>query len=441
MIIFDVVVPTVDVYSDLSLIITWYMQGHWKYASAMLIPVLLNFLATCYTWWRLEKKKDKKLTWILLVAQVWPQYRAIKVIVHVLRSHPGAEEKKKLLLRELGGLEPFLESAPSILILTVVFVHALESDGVKVRENRKNFMIVFGDGSAQGMALFFTTYAVSIVAGSFGITKFLLNGPCRVMPEGGSFGGLCTGRFILAYFAIMFTSMGKSTLLALVTAIGECPVRNLLLTFLGLNVLPQLIISVVCVSQATGCTRKLFKVFFNYPAICLLPTLTYFTVAPRSRRCCRTRPEEMKCRQLILSTKASALNMLLSPILFGTTLPIVWSFSGCRPDALLLITLMCLPLLLAGLIFTAIFLSIDLNCCLNCHAKMQMCCCLCCCSKDSCEIQRSYINTSPNNDDDFDIELCELKEQNQCANTNGIKEPYYREELRTVLKNRSFGLY
>ena len=48
---------------------------------------------------------------------------------------------------------------------------------------------------------------------------------------------------------------------------------------------------------------------------CILPVYTFFTVAPRSRRCCRTRPDEIKCRHLILSKKVSAINVFFSPIL------------------------------------------------------------------------------------------------------------------------------
>ena len=33
--IFDVALPSVDVYSDLSLIIPWYWNGHYKYAASM----------------------------------------------------------------------------------------------------------------------------------------------------------------------------------------------------------------------------------------------------------------------------------------------------------------------------------------------------------------------------------------------------------------------
>ena len=44
MCLFDVILPTLDVYGDASLIIPWLYRGHYKYAGLMTIPI-----AQCYS--------------------------------------------------------------------------------------------------------------------------------------------------------------------------------------------------------------------------------------------------------------------------------------------------------------------------------------------------------------------------------------------------------
>ena len=67
--IFEVVLPSVDVYSDLSLIIPWYWNGHIKYATSMTVPLLLQFVSTIYKWFQLEKRESKKWSWTILLLQ------------------------------------------------------------------------------------------------------------------------------------------------------------------------------------------------------------------------------------------------------------------------------------------------------------------------------------------------------------------------------------
>ena len=124
MILFDVFLPTFDVYGDASLVIPWYNNGHHLYAMLMTIPMLLNYVCTSYKWWSLEKRPDKKWTWILVVLQLWQQWRAIKIIYLFFKKDARAQEKKKTMLKEISSIEPFSESVPAILIMTFIWVHA-----------------------------------------------------------------------------------------------------------------------------------------------------------------------------------------------------------------------------------------------------------------------------------------------------------------------------
>ena len=91
MLFFDVFLPTLDVYSDASLVLPWYYENHWKFALMMSIPPLLNFGFTAYKWWSTEKKSEKKWTWVLVLLQLYQQWRALKVIYLIWKNDKRAE--------------------------------------------------------------------------------------------------------------------------------------------------------------------------------------------------------------------------------------------------------------------------------------------------------------------------------------------------------------
>ena len=73
----------------------------------------------------MEKPEDKKWSWILLFLQLWPQWRAIRIIRLLYRNDPRAVDKKKTLNSEITSTEPFLEAWPSVMIMTIIWVHAM----------------------------------------------------------------------------------------------------------------------------------------------------------------------------------------------------------------------------------------------------------------------------------------------------------------------------
>ena len=54
--VLNIVLPTVDVYSDLYLVIKLWSNGHPRWASGLLAPFLLNYILTWITWYKLETK-------------------------------------------------------------------------------------------------------------------------------------------------------------------------------------------------------------------------------------------------------------------------------------------------------------------------------------------------------------------------------------------------
>ena len=95
----------------------------------MTIPILLQFLFTIYKWYKLEKKEIKKWSWLILLLQFWPQWRAIRIMRLDFKNDPRTGDKKKELMREVTTTEPFLEAWPSIIIMTIIWLSAFESGG------------------------------------------------------------------------------------------------------------------------------------------------------------------------------------------------------------------------------------------------------------------------------------------------------------------------
>ena len=231
---------------------------------------LFNFVFTSYKWWKSEKRSEKKWTWILLVLQFYQQWRALKVINLLWKQDKRAHEKTQEMLKDVSSLEPFLEATPAFLIMTFIWFLALNPTGVghtaidnyysgtlncsdlrHLNSSENNFCAVF-DGFG-GPAWFFTTYTISIFTSSLGITKFLQTGPCAVLSNTGILGGILSWRFILAYICVMLSLISKAIFAAILAGFNSivCASRLALiysLVFFGLNILPHVIFSIVCVS-------------------------------------------------------------------------------------------------------------------------------------------------------------------------------------------------
>ena len=98
-----VFLPTLDVYSDLfftaRLFVGNYYNSEWKngtlheckttvpphpyYGSVMLVPLLLSWIFVTIQWFRKEQGLKQKLkTLPLLICQVYPQWRALRVLYY-----------------------------------------------------------------------------------------------------------------------------------------------------------------------------------------------------------------------------------------------------------------------------------------------------------------------------------------------------------------------
>ena len=246
-------------------------------------------------------------------------------------------------MKELSSIEPFFESVPSILIMTCIWLHtnALNmllhnkynyynnrfdcSNIASLKENdQKNFCAVF-DGLG-GPAWFFTTYAVSILAGSFGICKFLQNGPVAILPT-----NLLNWALARAFFAVLFALLAKASFAGILVGLANSRPTGYIhdrstqiwlfpLIFIAINILPNLILSVIGISLKTGWNKTLIKTLLDYPAYLVLPTFTHFCAGPPQLTCSKSKNSE---KELTVSGKLTAINTVLTVLCYAISIGIL----------------------------------------------------------------------------------------------------------------------
>ena len=445
--VFDVALPSLDVYSDVSLTLGWYCNGHWKYATSMTIPLVLQFASTIYKWVRLEKGEHKKWTWIALVLQFWPQWRALRVMNLDFKKDMKFKEKKKELMREITTTEPFLEAWPSIIIMTIIWLSTMRDNSYSTYCSSKysctnhtytdnecearvtticylnggndtinNFLDVPPEYCANhlevntcavfsgfgGVAWFFTTYAISIITGSLGITKFLQVGPFSVLSEKGPLNGLLRWRFVLAFFAVGSSMVTKGVFIAwnIFLDTGSSFIENALGTsgqtatliavtvlLIGTLTVPNLLFSLISIGCSTGFNRKFLEVILRYPASWMLPITTFFTIGPTKSNCSSdaNRPRSY----LGFSKKNSIINMILTVVMYAALISYFRSYDSELSWKMNIFFV----ILFVSLILNTSYFLLDLPCC---YFGSNKCLCVCCCGPECYETNVHVIDASQN---------------------------------------------
>ena len=205
-----VALPTIDVYTDLALIVRFYTGSRvnpycdekyqdWqdkelrincyyndsvpttnliytpqtKWGTMMLLPFLLNYLICWYHWATIDKRKA--FTWVATLLSFYPQYVASKIICQIWTDKTGkCRQNKRKLERDLIQFETFWEAIPSTMVLTYLMVRSTSTRLGEVGDE-----II----REQGELLFFVTFTTSIISCSLGLAKNLKVGPCWILPE------------------------------------------------------------------------------------------------------------------------------------------------------------------------------------------------------------------------------------------------------------------
>ena len=104
MVIFSVLLPTADVVSDIFITLrlftgVWLKERHPIYGAITLAPLTLCNLGHARYWFKIEAKerRNRFKTFPLLLFQVYPQWRAVRVIYHakILKDEKWEKMKKE----------------------------------------------------------------------------------------------------------------------------------------------------------------------------------------------------------------------------------------------------------------------------------------------------------------------------------------------------------
>ena len=73
-----------------------YFYGHPTFAIVLSIPVLLSFVLLIPHWYITEKTPGRRwATLPLLLLQVWPQYRVLKLLIALFKDHEDQQKYHK----------------------------------------------------------------------------------------------------------------------------------------------------------------------------------------------------------------------------------------------------------------------------------------------------------------------------------------------------------
>ena len=346
------------------------------------------------------------------------------------KNDPKADDKKKELMREVTTTEPFLEAWPSIIIMTIIWLSVLHDssfdsycrDDYNYRTHEYNdkecdTYMYYGPnnvntvnnlppkcctnhpensacavyGGFGGKPWFFTTYAISIITGALGITKFLQVGPFSVLTTEGALSGLCKCnsfcnscamicRFFLAFLAVMASMLTKGTVIAIIFYFLLTPNLNsqgqiedseailrMLLLRIGPLILPNLLFSWISIGCSTGFNKKLMQVILAYPAAWMLPITSLFVIGPQKLAC--SSKTNIHRYHLGFSKPYTIINITLTMIMYA--------FILSYDTYIIQITAFICPVIFVITLFlNFIFLLSDAKCCCSC-------CCTDCCKHET----------------------------------------------------------
>ena len=291
LLVLSVCLPTLDSYGDIFLAYKTFSIHHPFWGCALLVPAMVNLCFTAVAWWKMDAAAEKRWSWVLLVFFLWPQYKAVKLIYKIswMGRETGLEEKNNFR-KNVGQLEPFLESMPQILVKTALWgrVNSICGDKENITTEVYTKCIkspeyleaskVLGDDGAYYYALFFLI--ISIASVSAALASFLKAETTGLVSAGWSFRGCLT--FLLFTVSAGGILASKAQLLAGMVWVPRDETDwdpRLLgalygLAWISLLILPNLIVTGV----SFGFWKSTIATFLRNPALVAVSIVSIFTL-------------------------------------------------------------------------------------------------------------------------------------------------------------------
>ena len=168
MIVFDILLPTTDVIGDVIFSIEALLKSHMLIGFVMLIFVILSVICEVYKWIKtdFDTEKEKKITWLLALLHLWPQYQSCKLIWSILRGTRTDlwEKQHEKIKSQLSCIAPLIESLPQFFVELSIYTMLVTRDS---------------GGANQGYGQRWSTFYTAIWSGTetqveviFGATTF-----------------------------------------------------------------------------------------------------------------------------------------------------------------------------------------------------------------------------------------------------------------------------
>ena len=78
-----------------------------RYGYAMLVPILVTTIFTLQKWWKLEKEPNRLSTFYIAILQLYPQYRALRILYLGIRKKASWRKEKNVYEEDLSSLGKF----------------------------------------------------------------------------------------------------------------------------------------------------------------------------------------------------------------------------------------------------------------------------------------------------------------------------------------------
>ena len=199
-IFFDIILPTVDTYSDCNFAIRAFVLGYHGIGISMISPVFVNLFFNICLWKStdFDSEKERRYSWIVVVLNFWPQYQVVKLLLSIYKGCHSNEWKARQhkIKMQLSYIEPFVEAVPqyfiSLCIYTMLLVHSKGSTNLdefftqvwKSDDNNK-LIQVFGKETLgiNNSIMFPITLSLSFFSGVKSVADYLANGPMSMTSD------------------------------------------------------------------------------------------------------------------------------------------------------------------------------------------------------------------------------------------------------------------
>ena len=347
-IIFDVVLPTVDTFSDINFAVSAFSTENYGIGAMILSPVLINLLFNIYLWksTSFDHANEKRYSWIFVVLNFWPQYQVVKLISWIYTNPENSEWKQlqQKIRMQLSFIEPFVEAVPqyfiALCVYTMILTRNLQSlsldkffTEVWTSDDNHEIIKVFGKHTLgiSNEIMFPLNVSLSFVGGVKCVNDYLQYGPMSIASKG----KFRNASIAIAKCVYVIAEFLNKIVICWATSIifGRIGGHSIIIVLLIFYILIPASMVIAPIARYLG-VKTFVMMYLQNPQLLTLPLITDFVFGPADgyRKldrchgcccsigcwcwccCCCNRCQFAKGRDISISKEMSWIKMLYSSI-------------------------------------------------------------------------------------------------------------------------------